>query len=1538
MHRTQVNTTIDAAGRCRMLLAAMLSWLGASAAAAASDGPPLILEHLTTLEGLPQGTVMDTLQDSQGFVWLGTQDGLVRYDGHELVRYAYSRNLPSGLPGNFINRIVEDPHHDLWIAIKDAGLARWNRATDRFTVYRHDPADPGSLASDSARTVLVDALGRIWVGTSNAGVDILEPASGRITHLRHSDNPDSLIDDRVFTLAIDRSGTVWVGTAGGLERWQSERSGFAHLLGGSQISQVLEDQSGSLWVGTFDRGLDRIEPDGRVARAFRHDARQPNSLSGDDIRALLEDHAGHLWIGTTDGLDLLDRASGRFSHYRHDERDPTSLRDSYVQSLYEDATGLLWIGTREGGVSRWNPRSWELGGYRPDWLAGRDVTAFADAANDKLWIASLGGGLVQFDPASGEASDIDAIVGRRNALGDRRVMALRQDRHGALWIGTMASGLKKLSATGRLDTVAVKPGDPHALSDAGIMTIFEARSGELWIGTHDGGVNVLDPASGSIRQLPYGDSQPGAISAAAASAIVEDPSGNIWIGTDGGGLDLARPDGSVMQVFRHDPKDPVSLPANTVYALAVDAKGRVWVGTDGGGVALVVGSASTPSAIRFQVVSRDDGLSSDTIYGVLPDAAGQIWLSGNAGLMRLDPESHAVKTFHREHGVQGEEFNFGAFYRLRDGRLCFGGPGGFNLFDPARLSEDRLAPRLALTRVEILGVPMPSATPYWLLDRIVVDHRASIISLDFGALDFISPKRNRLAYRMAGLTDRWIDLGTQHRITLTNLEPGDHVLEVRAANADSVWSEQPLRLTIHRQPAPWRSRWAYAGYALAALGLILFGVLRQRRRFRQIVAARERLETEVALRTRELLESNRQLAQAARAKSDFLDRMSHELRTPMNGVVGMTELLARTPLSSMQSRLTQTIRSSAQVLLQIVNDLLDLSRIQAGKIQLEALPIDLVALLEECTALFMGAADNKNIDLIVCPPVLSAGCVIGDPLRIRQILMNLIGNAVKFTAQGEVVVRAEVDCESPQRARLRISVADTGIGMDAATIEKIFEPFTQADESTSRRFGGSGLGLAICRELTELLGGSISVDSRPQAGSTFTLSLPLTLRLAPADLPGVAPPSCSVQIFTRRPALAEALARHVTALGLRLHPPVDGDAPHFGHAHVLLVEAGSYPQLLRSYSERAADPAAVAGVPALVVIASSNVVETQDLARVVPASCIVAKPVQRAALQEALRAAIGTPAPAAAAMGAADAPDASGALGASAARGASGAAGMSAPPAFWAGAAHVLLVEDEPVNAAVAQGYLSTLGCSSVWVEDGPQAVSRSAAERFDLILMDLSMPGMDGFATTQLIRAREGGGRRVPIVALTAHDAASYRDTCLLAGIDDLLTKPYTLQQCEQLLRRWIGNRVGTAPAPASAPAVSAATDAGSSAPPVRAALTSVDTRTVKSLRNLRPGAALDLYSQLVTLFRTGSSKSLAELRAQVQQGDFKVAAATCHKLAASAANVGALVFAQDVRLLGQRCLAGDTASVVRLHQDLQAAHPALLEALARAQLRESA
>jgi signal transduction histidine kinase/ligand-binding sensor domain-containing protein/CheY-like chemotaxis protein/HPt (histidine-containing phosphotransfer) domain-containing protein len=1474
----------------------------------AADSPALILDHLTPSDGMPQGTVMSTLQDSQGFIWLATEDGLVRYDGHELVRYAYARNVANSLPGNFIYQIAEDDHRDLWLAVKDAGVARWNRATDSFTVFRHDPANDHSLGSDATRAVLVDKNGYVWVGTSGAGLDVIDQRTGAVKHMRHDpEKPATLGDDQVLTLDMDRNGTLWVGTSAGLDQWRPTDHSFVHYradagklgsLTGARVSQVFTDESQHTWVGTLDGGLDMLDVTGRVVAAYRHDPAIASSLSSDEVRAVLQDRAGRLWIGTRDGLDLFDAATGGFRHYRHEESDSGSLRDSYIMSLYQDTADLLWIGTRQGGVGRWNPHSWELGGHRPAWLVGKLVTSFADAHAGRVWVGSLGGGLVRFDDRSGEAEDIDKVLGKPNVLGDRRVMSLLADHNDNLWIGMMTAGIKRLAKNGELVSITAKPGDPRGLSAGGIMSMYEAQNGNVWIGTFGGGVNVYEVATGVVRQLPFAADAAGATSSNTITAIAEDDRGYIWLGTGGGGLDIARPDGTVFKIFKNDPNVTSSLPSNTIYGITVDKKHQIWIATDKGGIARILGSPDRPDEIKFDVKSREDGLSSDTIYAVIPEDSGKLWMSGNAGLLRLDPADGRIKSFHREHGLQGEEFDFNASLKLPDGRLCFGGPGGFNLFDPAMLEDNGHAPRVVLTRIEVLGAPFHSATPFWLLNRVALDYNASIVSFDFAALDFTSPKRNRLAYRIAGLSDRWIDLGTQHRITLTDPDSGDHLLEVRAANADSMWSE-PLTLIVHREPPPWRSTSAYVLYGLIVLLLIGSRLRVTRARLARVVRAKESLESQVAVRTRELIESNRQLEDASRAKSNFLARVSHELRTPMNGVVGSTELLARTAQSPKQKRLTDTIQSSAAVLLQIVNDLLDLSKMQEGKIQLESLPLNLEQILEESTMLFAAAAEAKGIELIVCPPEVSVP-LRGDPLRIRQILMNLIGNAVKFTSKGEVAVKADISAVGSETAVLEMTVTDTGIGMDPATIGKIFEPFTQADESTTRRFGGSGLGLAICREIAERMGGKIQAESSPNIGSVFRVSLPLRCSQDVSNVDQSSSRGAQIRILSRRRSLREALVRQVTMIGYKVAAEDGADSQSAATASATVVDLGTH----ESYVLKQATADAGSNAPLVIVATTAEFDRLRE--KCDPGAVwFVPKPVQRLCLDEALTAAL---------SGAEPKPAESRSL-----------------AQYQPIQGHVLIVEDEPVNAQVAQAYVHELGCTSTWVTNGSEAVARCMGEQFDLVLMDLSMPGMDGHATTKLIRQHEAGKRRLPIVALTAHDGARHRAECVASGMDDLLCKPYTLAQCAELLRAWIKKPGGSKRRASLKPPLVA--DSA-----VNTRLSIVDAQSVAGLRHLQGPGNEDLYARLVRIFHDSSRDAVTQLELTLARADYTAAGAVCHKLAAAAANVGALIFAREVRRLEQACAYNDQDAARQIMTQLKAALPALYLELSNNQIPVSA
>ena len=1500
------------------LLLATLLLLASTHAGAA---PPMIFQHLGSEAGLPQNTVMQTLQDSQGFIWIATEDGLVRYDGFDVRRYAHERGKATSLPSNFVWAIAPDRAGDLWLALKDGGLARWNHLTDRFTSFRHDVTQHNGLSSDSLRTLMIDRRGHIWIGTTGSGLDEFDPVAVSFRHYAHdAARADSLSSDVVTALWQESDGQIWIGTDDGLNRLVPESGTFHQYrsipgdrtsLSSNRVTVVRTDLRGRLWVGTYDAGLNLFDRASETFTAYRRRNADPESLPSDEVRALLEDRDGRFWVGTPAGLGLHDERTDRFARYAHDPVDPTTLPDDYVMSLFQDRGGLLWVGTRAGGVSRWNPRTWSLGHQRLAARKGAFVNCFADDPGGHLWIGTLNG-LLRFDPDSGESATLAELDGAGHRLIDPRVMSLALDHRGDLWVGTMAGGLSRRRVDGRLDFWRANPSNPEALGASGVMAIIEHSRGRIWLGTFGGGVNILDPVSGRVQRVQHDAHDPHSLSGPRATALAEDHDGNVWVGTDGGGLNLLRPDGSVAAVFQHRAGDLASLGANTVYALHVDKRGRIWIGTDGGGLDLVVGSAATPAGIRFKNYSQRDGLTSEVIYGVESDQRGGLWLSGNTGLVRYDPATGEARPFHREHGLQGEEFNFGAYFRTRAGLLAFGGPNGFNLFDPTRALEQSVPPKVVLTNVEILNKPAITTKPYPLLDRLDLGYRDTVVSFEFAALDFAAPNRNRYAYRLGGFDRDWVALRHRRALSYTNLDPGRYLLEVRGATSDGVWGPVALSLPIVVEPAPWRTPWAYAIYAFA-LCLVMYGWhLAQRRKLAQVAESGRRLEAVVTDRTNELRERNAELDRVNRVKSDFLARMSHEIRSPMNGVIGTLELLQRTAQSGSQAKLTTTARNSAQSLMRILNDILDLAKVEAGKLTLEVAPFDLAAIIEETAQLLVPQAEAKRLELVVASAPELDRLLLGDALRIQQILTNLIGNAIKFTERGEVVVRAMVSDASVTDREITISVSDSGIGMNPEALARVFEPFAQADESTTRRYGGTGLGLAICRELAALMGASIAAESEPARGSVFTvrLRLPCAEQLARADAGCFA--GCRALVANGGPALLAAIAGEAHAWGLKLEVLPDGAnlasrcaalAVDAGVARIdaVIVDADSFTS---DFGSIAPDTPA-SGSPPVVFLCSADPAVRQRLDAAAVSAAIVCKPVRRAELHDALAGAFGRK------------------LGTAAARPA-----LHRERRF---PAHVLVADDNPVNQTIAHEFLVEMGCSVTCVADGRTAVTRASSGAFDLILMDLQMPDIDGIAAAGMIRQAEAnvGARHTPIIAVTANASDTHREACLLAGMDDFLGKPLYFEALRNVLLRWLTQQL---------PAMEAAAPVASVAALPGTVRTTLDSEMIARIRSISRPGQVSLFARLVELFSASARRQLDALHAALDRGDGQAAAAACHALKGGAGNVGAAAFAFAAEELRLACLAADAPAIGRLRVALEQLLPAAISALEADALKETA
>lgn len=852
----------------------LLGGIAALCASRALGSPPpeMLFARVGSDEGLSSGAIMAIVQDAQGFLWFGTEDGLDRFDGYELRHFIHKPADAGTLPNNWIAALASDPSGRLWIGSDGGGLVWRDAGLGQFRPPTANDGQPLTDPSARIRAIHVDRGGRLWIATRGAGVRCLDIQQQRSTEYRHDPaNPGSLSDDSVFAIAEDAFGKMWIGTATGLDRLDPQ-SGRIEQFGARlraagvpadaavKVNALYSDVRGILWIG-LDAGLARLDVPAAAFTMLTHRDGDPSALPDGRITALLEDDAQRFWVGTSVGLALLDRRTDTFVTLRHDPTNRSSLPDGNITSLYQDRSGLLWIGTKTGGVARWNPRSWSFGHHRLGEDAADRVTSFAVDRRGMLWVGSFGAGAASIDPVSG------AVKGYRrgnspSALHDDTVMALVTDDRNRAWLGTMSSGIDRIDpARGEIVHFNFIPTDNSTLPAPGVMSLLRDTKGRIWVGTYGGGLARIDPDSDRVVRYAHGRDDATALSGDRATALAEDRSGLIWIGTDGSGLNVLDPASGRFAHFVHDPKNPTSLAADIIYAVHVDDAGAIWVGTRGGGLDRVLGAPFGHDRLRFENLSESDGLPNGTVYGIESDATGKLWVSTNLGLAAVQPVDRSVRSFRRSHGLQGDEFNFGAHYRAPDGTLYFGGANGYNAFLPERLQFNQKPPPVVLTDVLKLNTRI-SQTPE-MLRELDLGFRDSVVTFQFAALDFTGPAENSYAYRLEGFDTVWIKpTGAGRQATYTNLAGGDYVFRVRAANSDGRWSETPLALRVRVAPPPWATWWARTLYGMGSVAILFLAWLGQHRRVLREAAYARRLKEEVDVRTRELAERNRDMERA----------------------------------------------------------------------------------------------------------------------------------------------------------------------------------------------------------------------------------------------------------------------------------------------------------------------------------------------------------------------------------------------------------------------------------------------------------------------------------------------------------------------------------------------------------------------------------------------------------------------------------------------------------------------------------------------------
>ena len=1057
----------------------------------------LEFSHLTSQDGLGSNTVSSILQDEKGFLWFGTYDGLSRYDGYKFHTFKTIQGDSTSISENKIRAMTEDASGNLWIGTWFNGLNKFDPKIEKFTRYLHDENNSSSISSNSIVSLCTDKEGNVWIGTVGGGLNKFEPKSEKFYHyMNNCDDPSSLSSNTVYSVYEDRNGILWVGTAdAGLNRFDKKKGTFISYkrdpaapgsISGNWIMTIYEDRSGILWLGTQDGGLNKFD---RSLNKFIHYSYSSiQSACSNSIRSLFEDTRGIFWVGTEEGLNIFNRQKSEFACYQYNSSNPTGLNDNTVVSICEDRAGILWFGTWNGGINKYDKyekkfTSFSYNSDDPNSLSGKTIYAIYEDSFGDLWIGTDYYGLNRRKAGGDKFIHYYNNPNDPYSISSNSINSICEDSKGNIWLGTDGGGLNRYDrTTNRFIHFRHNPNDPSTISSDRISQIFFDNKGNLLIGVQVGGFDKLPPDSTGVIHFKPDPNNSNSIGKAIIFDFDEDNKGNLWIGTHGSGLTKFNISTEKFVNFRNDPQNPSSISSDAISVIHIDKKGNLWIGTDGGGLDKFNSRNRT-----FKRYKEKDGLPNNTICGILEDERGNLWISTNKGLSKFDPNTDHFRNFGVEDGLQGLEFNVWAYYKTHDGKMYFGGTNGLNVFHPDSIKDNLLIPPVVITDFQILHKPVSvgydSTWNRTILEKSISEtkllelrHSDNIISFEFAALDFRNPKRNQYAYFLKGFDKEWTKTDAAKRyVTYTNLDPGEYVFRVIASNSDEMWNENGVSLKIIIHPPWWATWWSYMLYG-AAIILLVLGV-------RAYDLKRQRLRHQLELEHEHAVK----LEEIDTMKSRFFTNISHEFRTPLTLILGPANKIKTECNDENLTKQAGLIHRNANRLLELINQLLDLSKIETGQLKLSASKENLASFVRGLSMTFESIAEKKDIRFKVELQKEKIEAYF-DKDKMEKILINVLFNAFKFTMEGGEIT---VSLTETNQNTVKILVHDTGIGISKKDLPKLFNRFYQVDSSHTREHEGTGIGLALTKELVELHKGKITIDSQEGEWTEVTIELPL---------------------------------------------------------------------------------------------------------------------------------------------------------------------------------------------------------------------------------------------------------------------------------------------------------------------------------------------------------------------------------------------------------------------------------------------------------------
>ena len=1356
----------------------ILVWLFAHAASADAG---IHFKHLSMKDGMSGNRIFDVFQDKQGYIWLATDNGLDRYDGYSFKVFTHDPGDPNSIAGNTVKALYQDPQGNIWIGLFGGGLDEYDNGA--FHHHRHASGDANSLISDNVWSLNGTKDGQLLIGTFDSGLDTYDPKSGRFKHYPASQDNVSPSDNRINGIMVDPHGAAWLETESGLNKFDpggkipTRRLDRAGTREANIIWGAAEDKQSRIWLVTQSGPTIYLEGATKLSDRIPV-ADIPESLAKNNLRSTFVDSRGNVWFGSGEsGLYLL-QANGEIENFQQLSNNPDGLSSDTVWDIYEDRSGYLWIAT-DAGINLLDLNSLAIHTFRP-----LNLDSQRSASSDKV-VALLEyhsaillgstAGVYQIplddsgDPDESKAKvflhlDLDKFGG---------VTSLSSTSDGDLLVGTLLGYLLDVDQGGRIKHAWLTQRDP-AGKKTQINSIVVASDKKIFLGKFGAGLVKFNPMTNSIDTL--GGAGPSELDATEnVETMLQATDGSLWVGTFRG-LFRANPDTGKTALIPMLPggNEPV------VQGLYLDEDANLWIGTLDGLWKLHLDSNGNPTSSPVSIQS----FRRTAVLSIESDDYGDLWLATLNSLVRYDPKTEATLTYGPNQGSLISEYYSYGHLHTHAGWMWFGGGQGAIGFLPQDLKPNIHPPDVVLDSVTAYREGEPDKILLSDGAPLTLTYKDAISIFDVAAMDFGAPQANTYSYRLLGFQSEWTPPNASHQITFTNLNPGRYRLEVKAANNWGIWSAAPAALDITVLPPWWRTWWAYTLYLLIIIGSSIgyvYSLKRKIEREREIsdnlreaneIKSNfvERLESQVRKATHELRETlqgvnlknaeleiaQKRATEAEQVKSQFLANMSHELRTPLTGVLGYTKLLGSTHLNSEQKDYVSTIKQSSETLLAIINDTLDLSRLEAGKLLIDQVDFDLLEVIESTLELLAPTAYQKRLELVRVVPADIPLYLRGDPLRLRQVLTNLLSNAIKFTEHGSVAIEVKALAHDERETKLAFTISDTGIGIPAGELSKLFHAYARSRISTQHHVEGTGLGLAICKKLLDLMGGDIKVASKVGTGTSFEFELAFKLQKN-AEPRSRLPRKIKILLYDAHPLSNQAWQACLMRLGADVEtaPNLESVVSIKADAAVMVLSEKELTQL--GELKRTLTPV----LPPMLILAPR--IERQALKDLSETLFhrVLSKTAREKTLYLELQSLLQTVVQD---IGTTSRPTPT-----------------TVEPA--ADAPKILVADDNRINRRLLVTMLNHAGFRVAEAANGLELLDLSAKGPWDAALLDIHMPGMDGIEAAKRLRETLGD-KLPPIIAMSADVMPETRNQVLEGIMDDFMVKPFSEQELVDKLR----------------------------------------------------------------------------------------------------------------------------------------------------------